>query len=77
MVKLVDDLEKVDQSSFEKSKFMSPGGTIPDIPPDEDWENRRQSLLIFKEVVDRALTSPKSQGTLIKDAFQVLMSSTT
>ena len=54
---------------------MSPGGTIPE-PPEEDWNNRRESLIIFKEVIDRALTSPKDKGTPIKDAFEILMSST-
>ena len=76
MVKVADDLERMDQSSFEQSKFMSPGGTVPDAPEEEDWDNRRESLIIFKEVIEKALTSPKSQGTPIKDAFNVLMSST-
>ena len=66
----------MDQSSFEQYKFMSPGGTIPDVPQEEDWDNRRESLIIFKEVIEKTLTSPKSQGTPIKDAFHVLMSST-
>ena len=31
---------------------------------------------MFKELIDRALTSPQEKGTPIKDAFKVLMSST-
>ena len=60
----------VGQSSFETSKFKSPGGTIPIVPPEDD-----ESLNIFKDVIDKALTSPGS-GTPTRDAFKVLMSST-
>ena len=61
---------EVGQSSFEKSKFRSPGGTIPIEPPEDD-----ESLHIFKDVIGKALTSP-TQGTPKRDAFKVLMSST-
>ena len=77
MAKPVQGEQNPEQSSFEKSCFMSPGGTIPDAPPEEDWENRRESLIIFKDVVDKALATPSNgTSTPIKDAFQVLMSST-
>ena len=65
----------VDQSSFEKSKFKSPGGTIPKVPPEDDLENKRESFKIFKDVMDKVLTSP-GPGTPTRDAFQVLMCST-
>ena len=55
------------QSSFEKSKFRSPGGTIPTEHPENN-----ESLKIFREVIDKVLT----QDTPKKNAFEMLMSST-
>ena len=65
----------VDQSSFEKLKFRSPGGTIPKVPPEEDLDNKRESFQIFKDVMNKVLTSP-GPGTPTREAFQVLMCST-
>ena len=45
----LEDSNHADQSSFEQSCFKSQGGTLPDIPPVEDRENKRESLIIFKE----------------------------
>ena len=55
------------QSSFEKSKFKSPGGTIP-----TELTENNDSLQIFGEVIDKAL----NQDTPKKNAFEMLMSST-
>ena len=55
------------QSSFEKSKFKSPGGTIPTEHPENN-----DSLQIFEQVIDKAL----NQDTPKKNAFEMLMSST-
>ena len=55
------------QSSFEKSKFRSLGGTIPTEHPENN-----ESLKIFGEVMDKAL----NQDTPKKNAFEMLMSST-